>query len=110
MAKAKKANAGNKARTKSEIYRELAEQAGVSRKQVSTIFDGLTELVKKDLTKGPKVFTVPGLMKIIVKQVPARKAHMGINRFTGQEQMFKAKPAHKTVKVRALKGLKDMVR
>jgi hypothetical protein len=60
--------------------------------------------------KGPGIFALPGLMKITVIQKPAVKAHKGINPFTKQEQMFKAKPARKVVKVRALKALKDMVK
>jgi nucleoid DNA-binding protein len=46
-------------------------------------------------------------MRVVNK--PARKARMGVNPFTGEEMMFKAKPASKAVKVLALKGLKDMV-
>ena len=55
------------------------------------------------------MFTVPGLLKMRVVKKPARKARKGVNPFTGEEMMFKAKPASKTVKVAALKGLKDMV-
>ena len=53
---------------------------------------------------------MPGLLKIMVIQKPATNAHKGINPFTKQEQMFKAKPARKVIKVRALKALKDMVK
>jgi len=60
--------------------------------------------------KGPGLFVLPGLMKIMVIQKPASKAHKGINPFTKQEQMFKAKPARKVIKVRALKALKEMAR
>jgi hypothetical protein len=56
------------------------------------------------------IFAVPGLMKITVIQKPAVKARMGMNPFTKQEQMFKAKPARKVIKVRALKALKDMAK
>ena len=55
------------------------------------------------------MFTVPGLLKLRVVKKPARKARKGTNPFTGEEMMFKAKPATKVVKVSALKGLKDMV-
>jgi hypothetical protein len=55
-------------------------------------------------------FAIPGLMKITVIQKPATKAHMGINPFTKMEQMFKAKPARRVVKVRPLRALKDMVK
>jgi nucleoid DNA-binding protein len=39
---------------------------------------------------------------------PATKARKGINPFTGEETVFKAKPASTTVKVRPLKKLKEM--
>lgn len=103
------AKGGKKARTKSEIYSELATAAGLTRKQVAGVFDGMANLIKKDLTKGPGLFTVPGLMKIMVRTKPATKARKGINPFTGEEMMFKAKPASKVVKIRPLKALKAMV-
>ena len=52
---------------------------------------------------------MPGLCKMVVKKKPATKARKGINPFTGEEMMFKAKPASKTVRVRPLKNLKEMV-
>lgn len=52
---------------------------------------------------------MPGLLKIKVVKKPATKARKGINPFNGEETVFKAKPAHKVVKVLPLKGLKDMV-
>jgi nucleoid DNA-binding protein len=109
MAKAKK-TAASKPRTKSDVYSALAEDAGVPRRQVAAMFDGLGNLIKRDLSaRGPGVFTVPGLMKITVQKKPATKARKGINPFTGEEMMFKAKPARKVVKVRPLKKLKQMV-
>jgi len=109
MAKASRKAAGARPRTKSQIFGDIADATGLARKQVSGVFDGLTGLIKKDLTKGPKIFTVPGLMKIKVVNKPATKARKGINPRTGEEVMFKAKPARKVVRVRPLKGLKDMV-
>ena len=109
MAKAKKAKTA-KARTKSEVFRELADNAGLTRKQVTALFDGMSGMIKKDLSgRGPGVLTVPGLMKIKVVKKPATKARKGINPFTGEPMIFKAKPARKAVKVLALKGLKEMV-
>jgi nucleoid DNA-binding protein len=108
MAKARKA-AASKPRTKSEIYTSLAQDVGLTRRQVAAVFDGLGGLIKKDLSRGPGVFTVPGLMKITVQKKPATKARKGINPFTGEEMIFKAKPARKVVKVRPLKRLKQMV-
>ncbi len=109
MAK-KKARTSAKSRTKSEVFGALAESADLTRKQVGFMFDELAGMIKKDLSKrGPGVFTVPGLMKIKVVRKPATKARRGINPFTKEEMMFKAKPARNVVKVLALKGLKSMV-
>ena len=75
------------------------------------MFDSLNAQIKKNLggRGAPGLFTVPGLLKMRVVKKPARKARKGVNPFTGEEMMFKAKPATKVVKVTALKGLKDMV-
>ena len=97
--------------TKSEILAGLAETTGLSRKDVASVFDALSDLIKKNVgKKGPGMFVIPGLMRIMVIQKPATKAHMGINPFTKQEQMFKAKPARRVVKIRPMKALKDMAK
>jgi len=103
-------NSMGKARPKGQVLGDLAERSDLTRKQVGTIFDELAGLIKRDLgKKGPGVFTVPGLMKIKVVRKPATKAREGLNPFTGETMMFKAKPARNVVKVLALKGLKEMV-
>jgi nucleoid DNA-binding protein len=100
-----------KAPTKSEILSSVSATTELSRKQVASVLNALTELVGKGVSKkGPGVFVVPGLLKITVIQKPATKARMGINPFTKQEVMFKAKPARRVIKVRALKALKDMAK
>ena len=100
-----------KARTKSAVIGEISEITGLTRKEVSSVFQSMAGLLKKDLgKKGPGLFTVPGLMKVRCVRKPATKARRGINPFTGQEMMFKAKPARNVVKIGALKALKDMVR
>lgn len=97
-------------RTKSEIFSVLADTTGLSRKDVSAVFMSLTDLIGKDVgKKGCGLFNVPGLMKIRRITKPATKARKGINPFTGEETMFKAKPARNIVKIRPLKALKDMV-
>ncbi len=96
--------------TKSEILSGIAESTGLARKQVSAVFEAMTGQIQKSLGRsGTGVYTVPGLMKLVVVRKPAVKAHKGINRFTGEEVMFKAKPARNVVKIRALKSLKEMV-
>jgi nucleoid DNA-binding protein len=99
MAKAAPANA-KKPMTKSEVYISLAERTGLSRKEIGTIFDELNGLVGQQLgKKGPGVFNVPGLLKIKVVRKPATKARKGISPFTGEEMVFKAKPARNVVKL-----------
>ncbi|HUD96251.1 MAG TPA: HU family DNA-binding protein [Woeseiaceae bacterium] len=111
MAAKDKAGADNsKAPTKSEIYAQIASDTGLTKKDVAAMFDSLSAQIKKSLGgRGPGLFTLPGLLKMRVVKKPATKARKGVNPFTGEEMMFKAKPASKTVKVAALKGLKDMV-
>ena len=97
-------------RNKSEVFKEIADAAGISRKQVAMVFDCMTAAIKKDLTKGAGIFTVPGLMKITVQKKPATKGGMRPNPFKPGEMMkVAAKPARKVVKVRPLKALKAMV-
>jgi nucleoid DNA-binding protein len=101
--------AKGKARTKSEVFAALAQLAGLTRKQVAVVFDGLAGIMKKDL-RGPGLFVVPGLMKVTVAKKPAVKAHERPDPFHPGEMMkVKAKPARKVVKVRPLKNLKAMV-
>jgi nucleoid DNA-binding protein len=109
-AKSVKVKAASAPRSKSQVYGDLAEATALSRKQVAGVFEGLADMIACDLgKKGPGLFTVPGLMKIKVVRKPATKARKGVNPFTGEEMMFKAKPARNVVKVLALKNLKSMV-
>ena len=102
---------GAKPASKSEIISRISESTELSRKQVSSVFEALSSEIGNAVgKKGPGVFAVPGLMKITVIQKPATKARKGINPFTKEEVMFKAKPARKVVKVRPLKALKDMAK
>ena len=99
-----------KAPSKSEILARISEQTELPRKQVAAVFEALSGEIKNALgKKGPGLFVVPGLMKITVIQKPATKARKGINPFTKEEVMFKAKPARNVVKVRPLRQLKEMV-
>ena len=108
--KPKKITPASKPRSKSELYATLADHTGLPKKQVSGVFDAFVAIMAADLgSKGPKIVTVPGLMKVYVKRMPAKKAREGINPRTGETMMFKAKPARDVVKVRALKTLKAMV-
>ena len=97
--------------TKSEIYAKIVDDTGLTRKDVAAVFDSLHGQIQNNLggRGAPGTFTIPGLLKMRVVKKPARNARKGVNPFTGEEMMFKAKPASKVVKASALKGLKDMV-
>ena len=109
-AKKKATPAVKKPPTKSEIMSSIAETTELSRKEVASVFEALEGIIQDNLKpRGPGMFSIPGLMKIRVIKKPATKARKGINPFTKEETIFKAKPARKVVKVLPLKGLKDMV-
>lgn len=96
--------------TKGEIVSGIAGATGLTNKNINAVFEAMAGQIKKSLGKsGPGAYTVPGLMKLVVIRKPATKARKGINPFTGEETMFKAKPARNVVKIRPLKNLKDMV-
>ncbi len=100
-----------KAMTKSEMFAAIAEQTDLSKKQVASVIDTLTEMAKKTLGKkgGPGEFTLPGLAKIKVVRKPATPKRRGVDPFTKLEREFPAKPARNVVRIRPLKGLKDAV-
>ncbi|MEH6584917.1 MAG: HU family DNA-binding protein [Halioglobus sp.] len=104
----KKATALKDKMTKSQIVASLADSTELSKKQVNAVLDELNTLIERSIKKrAVGEFTIPGVMKITTVKKPARKARKGINPFTGEETMFKAKPASIAVKVRPLKKLKE---
>lgn len=108
---APKVSAANKARSKGEVYRAIAETTGLSRKQVSEVFDCVKSMIEKDLSKkGPGAFAVPGLMKLKAVHKPATRSATKPNPFKPGEMMtVKAKPARTLIKIRPLKSLKDAI-
>ena len=108
---AKKMSVMTEKQTKSQILSTLAEDTGLTKKEVAAVLDSLAELAQAHLKKrGSGEFSVPSLgikLRRVIK--PARKARKGINPFTGEEIMIKAKPATTSVKATALKALKDSV-
>ena len=99
--------------TKSQLVAAIVDQAeetGLTKKQAAAALDALSAIVTQQLSKkGPGELVLPGLVKFNIVVKKAVPEHEGINPFTKQPQMFKAKPARKVVKVRVLKGLKDSV-
>ncbi|GJM19924.1 MAG: hypothetical protein DHS20C14_21370 [Phycisphaeraceae bacterium] len=107
---AKLTSARGKPRSKSDVCATIADQVGISKKEVAAVFETMGDMIQLDLKKGAVgTFNVPGMMKVLVQRKPATKARKGTNPFTGEEMIFKAKPARNVVKVRPLKGLKDRV-
>ncbi len=80
----------------------------LTRKDVKGILESMASIGHAELKKNG-VFVVPGLVRMLVVKKPATKARKGINPFTGQETIFKAKPARKVVKGRPVKAAKDAV-
>ncbi len=96
--------------SKSQLYANLAESTGLTRKQVAAVLEGLAKEISVTFKKKIPDFTIPGLAKVTVIRKPATKAGTRPNPFKPGEMMeVKAKPARNVVKVRALKALKEMV-
>jgi len=105
-----KVAASKKARSKGEVYQTIAQHVGIHRRDVAAVFHAMASMIRADLSKGGAgIFNVPSMLRITVKRKPATKARMGINPFTKEQVMFKAKPARNVVRVRPLKALKEMV-
>jgi nucleoid DNA-binding protein len=95
--------------TRTALLNHLAESSDLTKKQIGGVLDELKLVIEGHIKKNSaQVFTLPGLFKIKVNRKPATRARKGINPFTGEEMMFKAKPARNVVKIQPLKALKDM--
>lgn len=95
--------------TKGGIIKAMTDITTLSKKDVVASLEALTKVIELHIkSRGPGKFVMPGLLKINVVKKPARPARKGVNPFTGEEVMFKAKPAHKVIKIKALKKLKEM--
>ncbi len=96
--------------SKSGMIKTITDVTCLSKKEVVSVLDCFTQVIEKHVKSGgPGIFVMPGLMKISVVKKPARPARKGVNPFTGEEIMIKARPAYKAVKIKALKKLKEMV-
>ncbi|EAT10976.1 integration host factor [Bermanella marisrubri] len=108
-APAKKLTAVKERYNKTQILTEIAENTELTKKQVQAVLDNLGDVIERHVKKrAVGEFVLPGLLKIQAVKKPAKKARKGINPFTGEETVFKAKPASIAVKIRPLKKLKEM--
>lgn len=94
--------------SKTELVEEIASESGLEKRQVNAVLDALSNIVYKEL-KADREITIPGLLKLTTVRKPAVPEREGINPFTKEPTMFKAKPARTVVKPRPLKALKDAV-
>jgi hypothetical protein len=103
---------GRRPMSKSAVDTELANETGLNRRQVGEVFDALSRLIKRELSKkGPGVMSVPGLLKLRVINKPATKAGQRPNPFKPGEMMeVKAKAARNIVRARPLKSLNELVK
>ena len=108
---APKVKAITEKQTKSQIVSQIADETGLSKKDVNNVFQSLGNIVEGHMKKrGSGEVTIPETgVKIRRHRKPATKARKGVNPFTGEPMTIKAKPAQNTVKVTALKGLKETV-
>ncbi|HRC84179.1 MAG TPA: HU family DNA-binding protein [Thermoanaerobaculia bacterium] len=106
----KKAAAAIKdAYTKAQLFAAVAEETGLTKKDVAAVFDSLGDIVGRHLkSRGAGTFTLPGLLKIRVVKRAATKAKKGTNPFTGKEMLIAAKPARRAVRIRPLKALREL--
>ena len=94
--------------SKSELIQKIADEQSLSKKDVRAVIESLAAVGYKELKKSG-TFLLPGFAKFVVIKKPATKERTGINPFTKEPTVFKAKPARKTLKVRPVKAAKDAV-
>ncbi|MFN2370447.1 MAG: HU family DNA-binding protein [Candidatus Krumholzibacteriia bacterium] len=104
-----KAAASNKPPTKSEVYRAIADKTGLARKDVVGVIDTLNNIMTASVKKHG-TFNYMGLMKLTLVKKPAVKGGKLVkNPFTGEMVKQKARPASRSVRVRPMKAIKDML-
>jgi DNA-binding protein HU-beta len=96
--------------SKSDLIKKIVEQHSnnMTRKDVKAVLESLATIGYKELNKSG-AFLVPGFAKFVVIKKPATKERSGINPFTKEPTIFKARPARKIVRARPVKAAKDAV-
>lgn len=96
--------------TKQKLLQFLSKKTGITKKNIDLVFKELLNAIKEHMKEGgPEKFILPGIFKLTTKNVLAQKEKVGVNPFTKEKMIFKAKPATKKIKIKALKDLKDIV-
>merc|ERR1712007_143907 len=94
--------------TQSAVYSSVAETTGLKQKQVKGVVEGIMGVASEQLKKNG-AFKFAGMLNMKLKKKPATAARKGVNPFTKEPCVFKAKPASKTVRVLAMKKLKEAI-
>jgi len=94
--------------SKSELIQKIADAVELSKKDVKAVLEQLAAEGYKEMKKAGS-FTLPGFAKFVVVKKPATPERKGINPFTKEPTVFKAKPARKVLKARPVKAAKDAV-
>ncbi|MBT4963065.1 MAG: DNA-binding protein [Francisellaceae bacterium] len=95
--------------TKSQLVKEISERCDLNKNQVTHVLDEMKDIIASHLKKnGPEKFTLPGILKIQVRNVDAKPSREGINPFTKEPTVYPAKAASRKVRVTPLKQLKEM--
>jgi nucleoid DNA-binding protein len=94
--------------SKSELIQKVSEECSMAKKDVKAVIESLSAVAYKELKKSG-IFMLPGFAKFMVVKKPATPERAGVNPFTKEPTVFKAKPARKILKVRPVKAAKDAV-
>ncbi len=96
--------------SKTEFLAAISSSTGLSKDQLNSVLEAIRKLIAQNLAEsGPGAISIPGLAKVKVVRKPAVPEREGINPFTKEPTVFKAKPAKNVVKIQPLKALKDAV-
>jgi DNA-binding protein HU-beta len=98
----------SKLMTKSELISQIAERCELKKSEIKGVMETLAAVGYRELKKNGS-FLLPGFAKFVVIKKPATKERKGINPFTKEPTVFKAKPARKIIRARPVKAAKDAV-
>jgi nucleoid DNA-binding protein len=101
----------SKSLTKRELLSHISLKTGLTKNNINNVFNELLCIIKDHMINdGPEKFTLPGFFKLSIKKIPAQEEKIGVNPFTKEEMLFKAKPASKKLKIKILKNLRDSIK
>lgn len=93
---------------KGKVLKDIIDASGLDKKLVAAVMGTLVDVGHEELKK-KGAFILPGFAKFVVKKTKARKSRSGINPFTKEPMVFKAKPASKKVTARPAKAIKEVI-